>query len=196
MDYSPPGIYLSMGILQARILEWVATRSSRGSSQPMDQIQLSRIAGRFFTVWATRGSDSAHVWIEEINTLLPEADPSRRCFARLKTLFYFTSSLPLPLYFAFWLLFFIASLSLWCCKIIPSIQAPIRCYFETLPSSQSASFPNKVVFFASTPCLLASLACSAVSRASLDSVTWILEKQWNFERGLWIWRLIWRVSWS
>ena len=44
---------LSMEILQARILEWVAGPSSRGSSQPRDQIQVFRIAARFFTVWAT-----------------------------------------------------------------------------------------------------------------------------------------------
>ena len=37
------------GILQARILEWVAIPFSRGSSQPRDQIQVSHIAGRFFT---------------------------------------------------------------------------------------------------------------------------------------------------
>ena len=45
---------LSMRILQARILEWVAMPSSRRSSQPRDQTQVSYIAGRFFTVWATR----------------------------------------------------------------------------------------------------------------------------------------------
>ena len=45
---------LSMGILQARKLEWVATPSSRGSSQPGDPIQISWIAGGFFTVWTTR----------------------------------------------------------------------------------------------------------------------------------------------
>ena len=45
---------LSMGILQARILEWVATPSSRGSSQPRDQIEVSSIVGGFFTIWATR----------------------------------------------------------------------------------------------------------------------------------------------
>ena len=44
---------LSMGILQARILEWVAMPSSRGSSQPRDWTQVSRIASRCFTVWAT-----------------------------------------------------------------------------------------------------------------------------------------------
>ena len=40
---------LSMGILQARILEWVAMPSSRESSQPRDWTQVSCIAGRFFT---------------------------------------------------------------------------------------------------------------------------------------------------
>ena len=45
---------LSMGILQARILEWVAMPCSRGSIQPRDRTQLSHIAGRFFTIWATR----------------------------------------------------------------------------------------------------------------------------------------------
>ena len=42
------------GILQARILEWVAFPFSRGSSQPRDQTQVSCIIGRFFTSWATR----------------------------------------------------------------------------------------------------------------------------------------------
>ena len=53
MDCSPPGSSVH-GILQARILEWVAMPSSRGSSQPRDQTQVSHIAGGFFTVWATR----------------------------------------------------------------------------------------------------------------------------------------------
>ena len=42
------------GILQARILEWVAIPFSRGSSRPKDQTQVSWIAGRFFTIWATQ----------------------------------------------------------------------------------------------------------------------------------------------
>ena len=37
-------------ILQARILEWVAISFSRGSSQPRDQTQVYRIAGRRFTI--------------------------------------------------------------------------------------------------------------------------------------------------
>ena len=41
------------GILQARILEWIAFPFSRGSYQPMDWTQVSHIAGRFFT-WVTR----------------------------------------------------------------------------------------------------------------------------------------------
>ena len=45
---------LSMEILQARIMEWVAMPSSRGSSQPRDQTQVTSIVGGFFTVWATR----------------------------------------------------------------------------------------------------------------------------------------------
>ena len=42
------------GILQARMLEWVAIPFSRGSSQLRDQTQVSHIAGRFFTSWDTR----------------------------------------------------------------------------------------------------------------------------------------------
>ena len=39
------------GILQARILEWVAFPLSRGSFWPKDPIQVSCIAGRFFILW-------------------------------------------------------------------------------------------------------------------------------------------------
>ena len=53
MDYSLLGSSVP-GILQARILEWVAISSSRGSSWPRDRTQVSRIAGGFFTIWATR----------------------------------------------------------------------------------------------------------------------------------------------
>jgi len=46
--------YTVHGLLQGRILEWVASPFSRGSSQPRDQTQVSRIAGGFFTSCATR----------------------------------------------------------------------------------------------------------------------------------------------
>ena len=42
------------GILQARILEWVATSLSRGYSQPRDLTQVSSTVGRCFILWATR----------------------------------------------------------------------------------------------------------------------------------------------
>ena len=44
-----PKDYTVHGILQARILEWVAVLFSRGSSQPRDQTQVSHIAEGFFT---------------------------------------------------------------------------------------------------------------------------------------------------
>ena len=47
-DCSPPGSSVP-GILQARIVEWVAMPSSRGSSQPRDGSQVSLIADGFFT---------------------------------------------------------------------------------------------------------------------------------------------------
>ena len=42
------------GILQARIMEWVAFLFSRRSSQPRDRTQVSHVAGRFFTSCSTR----------------------------------------------------------------------------------------------------------------------------------------------
>ena len=48
MDCSPPGSSVH-GIIQTRKLAWVAMPSSRGSSQPRDRTQVSRITGRFFT---------------------------------------------------------------------------------------------------------------------------------------------------
>ena len=49
-----PICYRVHEILQTRILEWVAVPFSRASSQPREQTQISHIAGRFFTSWATR----------------------------------------------------------------------------------------------------------------------------------------------
>ena len=57
MDCSPPSSSVC-GILQARILEWAAIPSSRGSSWPRDQTQVSCVAGIFFTIWATREGQS------------------------------------------------------------------------------------------------------------------------------------------
>ena len=49
MDCSLPGSSVH-GVLQARILEWVAISLSRGSSRPRDHTRVSRIAGRHFTL--------------------------------------------------------------------------------------------------------------------------------------------------
>ena len=54
------GPYTVHGILQARIMEWVAFSFSKGSSQTGDQTQVSCIAGGFFTSWATR--ESLYCW--------------------------------------------------------------------------------------------------------------------------------------
>ena len=58
MDCNPPGSSVH-AISQARILEWVVISFSRGSSWPRHQIQVSCIAGGFFTSWAT---GKAPVW--------------------------------------------------------------------------------------------------------------------------------------
>ena len=54
------------GILQARILEWVAVPISMGSSQPRNHTQISHTAGRFFTNWAAREVNSRlvqRIWL-------------------------------------------------------------------------------------------------------------------------------------
>ena len=60
MDCSPPASSIH-GILQARILEWVAISFSRGSSWPSDQTQVSGIIGGFFTIWANREAQFSSV---------------------------------------------------------------------------------------------------------------------------------------
>ena len=59
MEYSLPGSSVH-GIFQARILEWIAMSSSRGSSRPRNGTQVSHIAGRCFTIWATWEASTLH----------------------------------------------------------------------------------------------------------------------------------------
>ena len=88
------------GILQTRILEWVAIHFSRGASQPRDWTQVSRIAGRFFTIWATRGAPnfpkmahagkcylrwSLRVWGQRAVTTGIRGYSARRCEQRCTT---------------------------------------------------------------------------------------------------------------
>ena len=81
MDYSHPSSSVH-GVLLARILEFVAIPFSRRCSRPKDWTQVSHIAGRFFTVWATRKSPNngrtKHVLYKECshewNLKVPFAD--------------------------------------------------------------------------------------------------------------------------
>jgi len=66
-----PMDYIVHGILQARILEWVAFPFSRGSSQPRDWTQVSCNADGFFTSWATREAHCGSV------TMYPTKDTMR-----------------------------------------------------------------------------------------------------------------------
>ena len=72
MACSPPGSF-AHGVLQARILEWVAIPFSRRPSWPRDQTPVSYIAGGFFTFW-TDGKVIQWIYVK----------------ARFQTLFLFT----------------------------------------------------------------------------------------------------------
>ena len=64
MDCSLPGLsWIVHGILQARILDWLAVPFSRGSSQPRDWTQASHFAGGFFTGWATREAQYVYICV-------------------------------------------------------------------------------------------------------------------------------------
>ena len=64
MDYSSPGSSVS-GILQAKMLEWVAILFSGRSSKPRDRTPFSCSVGKFFTIWATR--EDPTYWLPLIN---------------------------------------------------------------------------------------------------------------------------------
>ena len=87
MDCSPPGSSVH-GIFQTRILECVAISFSRESSWPRDQTQVSCIAGRFFTIWATRETPrrgvpsltAAMVWNDSwASSIDPGSQERHRC---------------------------------------------------------------------------------------------------------------------
>ena len=64
MDYTPHGI------LQARILEWVAFPFSRGFSQARDQTQVSCIAGGFFTAEPQGSPNVSCRQVQNLNMLI------------------------------------------------------------------------------------------------------------------------------
>ena len=61
MDCSPPGSSVHE-IFQTRILEWVASSFSTGSSQSRDRFWVFCVAGRVFANWATRKTPA--LWIQ------------------------------------------------------------------------------------------------------------------------------------
>ena len=68
--------YTAHGMLQARILEWVAVPFSRRFFQPMDWTQVSCIASGFFTIWATREARTSP--LDMLLPGFPESTWSRR----------------------------------------------------------------------------------------------------------------------
>ena len=64
MDCSLSGCSVH-GIFQARVLEWIAISFSRGSSRPRNRTWVSHIAGKRFTVWATR-----KIWLKHSRYLI------------------------------------------------------------------------------------------------------------------------------
>ena len=68
MKCIPPGFSVH-GILQARILEWIAIPFSRGFSWPRDWTLVSCIAGRLVTTWAT-GTSCSSIELVQLEVLL------------------------------------------------------------------------------------------------------------------------------
>ena len=64
------------GILQARIVEWIAIPFSRGSSQPRGRTWVYCITGKFFTLWATREASLS----QEVNGVLSKENTLFFCF--------------------------------------------------------------------------------------------------------------------
>ena len=92
---SPPGSSVH-GILQAKILEWVAIVFSRGSSRPRDRTQVPCIADRFFTIWAIREAQNKKEAVQKLHWKCPlklslrlflvlAVDDSSQCISPWKT---------------------------------------------------------------------------------------------------------------
>ena len=83
MDCSLPGSSIR-GILQARVLEWVAISFSRRSSQPRDRTRVSHIAGRCFTIRVSKVTQSCPTLCDPVGCSLPGS--SIRGILQAKTL--------------------------------------------------------------------------------------------------------------
>ena len=136
MDCSPPGSSVH-GILQVRILEWVAMPSSRRSSQPRDRTQMSHVScigSRFFTtssIWKAQFS-SVHFSRSVVsNSLWPHGLQYARPPCPSPTPGVYSNSCPL---------------SRWCHPTISSSVILFSSHLQSFPASES--FP-KSQFFAS-----------------------------------------------
>ena len=89
---SLPGFSLH-GILQARVLEWVAISFSRGSSRLRDRTQVSHIGGRRFNLWATREANFSLTYRYEKGVLITKLT---QIFNFQKRLLFSTFSHPFP----------------------------------------------------------------------------------------------------
>ena len=76
MNCTPPGSSIH-GIFQARILEWTAIISRR-SFWPRNRTQVSRTAGRLFTIWATKEEQDTQCKKSSKKTCPPLCDPMDR----------------------------------------------------------------------------------------------------------------------
>ena len=132
--------YTVHGILQARILEWVAVPFSRGLSQPRNWTQVSHIAGGFFTSWATKEtvvaptqSFSSVQFSSSVvsNSLWPHGLQHTRRPCLSPTPGTCSNSCPL---------------SRWCHPTISSSVVPFSSHFQSFPASGSFQMSQ---FFAS-----------------------------------------------
>ena len=82
-----PMDYTVNGILQVRILEWVAFPFPRGSSQSRDQSQVSCIAGEFFTSWTTGKPKNTRVGILSVLQRIFPNQKSNRGLLHCKWIF-------------------------------------------------------------------------------------------------------------
>ena len=97
MDCSLPGSSVP-GISQARILEWVAMPSSRGSSWPRNWTRVSYIAGGFFASWATREAHTDPMWSYSFPSLRIPSIPGWILSLHLQHWFSFALQTPVAMY--------------------------------------------------------------------------------------------------
>ena len=96
----------SVGILQARLLEWVAIPFSRRSSQPKDQTHISCIESRFFTLWATREAQNSRVGPSQIINQVINKYLAAGTWACVRGEVNYKTSVRKNLIFIYWFFFF------------------------------------------------------------------------------------------